>query len=195
LKSFVTITVKSLDAAVTAYYKKRPQDVYAEMASTDTFKKGQALEAYAVHIMRLLGLRFVEWRKRGPETGGAEIDVVLSGLIGCAPTVWQVQCKNLSGKGRVTLEDVAKEVGQAPTTRATHIMLIANGRVTVAAEKFARSVMRSTPLTIFLLGHDDFERVKQQPGALGAILRAKAEDVVRDRATDARRSPKPKRAS
>jgi hypothetical protein len=191
LEPFITTTVTSLDPVVTGYYKRRPRGIYAALKSTDKFKKGEALEAYAIHIMRLLGLRFVEWRKRGPETGGAEIDAVFSGLVGCVPTVWQVQCKNLSGTGRVDLEDVAKEVGQAPTTRATHVMLIANGRFTRDAEKFSQAPMRSTPLTIFLLGRDDFEVVKKSPGNLGGILRAKAETMVLNRATEARAAPKP----
>lgn len=191
LEPFITTTVKSLDPVVTGYYQRRPKDIYAHLKSTDRFKKGEALEAYAIHIMRLLGLRFVEWRKRGPETGGAEIDVVLSGLVGCAPTVWQVQCKNLGGTGRVDLEDIAKEVGQAPTTRATHIMVIANGRFTRDAETFSQATMRSSPLTIFLLGRDQFEAVKASPGSLAGILRAQAEEIVQNRATETLASPKP----
>ena len=191
LEPFVTKTVKSLDPVVTGYYKRRPKDIYADLKSTDRFKKGEALEAYAIHIMRLLGLRFVDWRKRGPETGGAEIDVVLSGVVGCVPTVWQVQCKNLSGTGRVSLEDVAKEIGQAATTRATHVMLIANARFTRDAEKFAQAHMRASPLTIFLLGREHFEAVKASPASLGTILRSQAEAITQNRTAEARASPKP----
>jgi hypothetical protein len=83
--------------------------------------------------------------------------------------------------GHVRLEDVAKEVGQVPTTRTTHILIIANGRITADAEQFAMETMRSSPVTIFLLGKKDFEAIKAEPGALAAILRRKAEEIVRNR--------------
>jgi hypothetical protein len=180
LQPFITLAVKTLDPVVTKYYQMRPADIYAALDSSDKFKKGQALEAYVIHVMRLLRLRFVEWRKRGPETGGAEIDATFQGLVGGLPTVWQVQCKNVPS-GHVRLEDVAKEVGQVPTTRTTHILIIANGRITADAEQFAMETMRSSPVTIFLLGKKDFEAIKAEPGALAAILRRKAEEIVRNR--------------
>jgi hypothetical protein len=180
LLPFITLAVKTLDPVVTKYYQMRPADIYAALDSSDKFKKGQALEAYVIHVMRLLRLRFVEWRKRGPETGGAEIDATFQGLVGGLPTVWQVQCKNVPS-GLVRLEDVAKEVGQVPTTRATHILIIANGRMTTDAERFAMETMRNSPVTIFLLGKKDFDAIKADPGALAAILRRKAEEIVRNR--------------
>lgn len=180
LRPFVTKTVKSLDPVVTEYYKTRPENIYAALESKDTFEKGRALEAYAIHIMRLLRLRFLEWRKRGPATGGAEIDVTLGGLMGVIPTVWQVQCKN-TPSGRIRLEDVSKEVGQVPTTRATHVMLVANATITRDAVEFSMATMRNSPLTIFLLGAQEYEAIKKNPGALGAILRAQAEKIVRNR--------------
>lgn len=114
------------------------------------------------------------------EAGGAEIDVTLGGLMGVIPTVWQVQCKN-TPSGRIRLEDVSKEVGQVPTTRATHVMLVANATITRDAVEFSMATMRNSPLTIFLLGAQEYEAIKKNPGALGAILRAQAEKIVRNR--------------
>ena len=90
--------------------------------------------------MRLLGLRFVAWRKRAAdETAHAEVDVLLAGTLGIVPTRWQVQCKN-TPSGRVTLEDIAKEVGIAPVTKATVILIFANCPVTAPARNYnARS--------------------------------------------------------
>src|SRR5205823_5078512 len=146
LATFVTRTTRDLDAAVAGYYRKRPEDIYAEMKSSNTFKKGQALEAYAIYLMRLLGLRFLHWRKRAKDTTGrAEVDAVFSGVIGAVPTRWQVQCKN-TPKGRVDLEDVAKEVGLLPITQATHILLVANSRITKDAREYAAQVMYWSPV-------------------------------------------------
>src|SRR3990172_2815686 len=180
LEPFISTTLKSLDPELIRYYAMRPADIYASLNSSDKFEKGRSHEAYAIHIMRLLGLRFVEWRKRGPETGGAEIDAVFQGVLGCLPTVWQIQCKNVP-KGELRLEDVSKEVGQVPTTRATHVLMISTGRITREAETFAMKTMRNNPLTIFLLAREDFEAIKASPGRLGSILREKADRIVRAR--------------
>jgi hypothetical protein len=177
LAPFIERAVATLDEALTAYYVKPPTQIYAELQSTDTFIKGVALEAYAIHIMRLLGLRFVGWRKRAQDTTGrAEIDVVLTGLIGGLPSRWQIQCKNTPA-GHVSLEDVAKEVGLLPLTKATHVLVLANARFTEDAVRYAHEVMRQTSVFIFLLDRDDFERVRKSPGELPVILRAKAEEA------------------
>lgn len=183
LEPFVTRTVGTLDAPLAAYYKLKPGDIYAAMASNDTFKKGQALEAYAIHIMRLMGLRFIGWRKRAQDTTGrAEVDALLAGPLGGIPTRWQVQCKNTPG-GRVVLEDVAKEVGLVPLTKATHVMLIANCPITGGAREYSAEVNRQTSLTVFLLDQADFNTVKKSPGALGRILQARAQEALRQQSS------------
>ena len=178
LGPFIETAVASLDPTLTAYYTKPPAEIYAELQSSDTFVKGVALEAYAVHIMRLLGLRFVGWRKRAQDTTGrAEIDVILTGLIGGLPSRWQVQCKN-TPSGTVDLEDVAKEIGLLPITKATHVLLLANARFSADAIRYAQEIMRHTSAFIFLLDRADFDRIRKSPGELPLILRAKAEEVA-----------------
>jgi site-specific DNA-methyltransferase (cytosine-N4-specific) len=170
--------IASLDPVLTAYYQKTPHDIYADLDSKKTELKGKALEAYAVHIMRLMGFHFVGWRKRAAQsTGNAEVDVVMRGLFGNSPTRWQVQCKNTPGTA-VDLEDVAKEVGLVPLTNATHVLVIANAPFTKEARRYAAEIMRATPLTIFLLDAKDFEKVRKSPGALARILRVRAEEMA-----------------
>lgn len=177
LSEFLLNTAKTLDPVLTAYYATTPTDIYRDLESLSPVKRGKALEAYAVHIMRLMGFHFVGWRKRAAEsTGNGEVDVVMSGLFGNSPTRWQVQCKNT--KGSVDLEDVAKEVGLAPLTNATHILMIANTRFTKDAQTFANEVMKATPLTIVRLDGDDFAKVKKSPGTLASILRIKAHQMA-----------------
>lgn len=179
LGQFLTHTLKDLDPLLTAYYTRRPEDIYRDLESSDTFVKGQALEAFAVQVMRLLGLRFVSWRKRAADTtGGAEIDVLMSGVFGGVPTRWQVQCKNKPA-GSVDLEDVAKEIGLLPLTQATHVMVIANCRFTRDARTYADAVMAADPVAIYLLDRDDFNAIKRDPANLSMILRAKAESISR----------------
>jgi len=175
LLPFINETIKSLDPGIIAYYRMLPADIYKDLKSADTFVKGKALEAYAIHIMRTLGLHFLGWRKRAKETTGrAEVDVLLTGLMGSTPTRWQVQCKN-TPSGQVDLEDVAKEIGLLPITNATHVMLIANCSITSDARQFAGEVMRHSSVTIHLLDKKDYVQIEASPGAIGGILRHQAE--------------------
>lgn len=176
IKPFLETTLSGLNTALIAYYRTRPEDIFAEMRSADTYKKGRALEAFTVYVMRLLGLRFLGWRRRAKETGYSEVDVLLAGLSGGMPTTWQVQCKNTPA-APVRLEDVAKEVGLLPLTHATHILLVANAAFTDDARKFAQETMLNSSVTIFLLDKRDFEIIQANPAHIGRILLAQAERI------------------
>jgi site-specific DNA-methyltransferase (cytosine-N4-specific) len=179
LEVFVRETVKDLDVAIASYYRKRPADIYAELRSTNKAVKGRALEALAIRLMRLLGLRFIAWNNRAKDTGYAEVDAVLAGVFGAVPTRWQIQCKNTPGSSRVDLEDIAKEVGLTPITRATHVLFLANNGFTSEARKFAAEIMQNTALTIFLLGSREFGMLEKDDTVLGGLLRQQAEEIVR----------------
>ena len=174
LQPFIHHTIKHLDAPLTAYYQRRPVDIRSDLTSADRHTKGQALEALAIWVMRLIGLRFVAWRKRAAdETGHAEVDVLLAGVVGNVPTRWQVQCKN-TPRGRVSLEDIAKEVGISLITKANTILIFANGPVTEPARRYAQEVMRHTSLTIMILDRTDLDEIVDSPGRIAVILAREA---------------------
>lgn len=176
LGPFLQNTLADLNRVLTAYYRERPEDIYQALNSEDKYTRGKALEAYTVHVMRLLGLRFQGWRRRAPETGYSEVDVLMVGTFGGLPTTWQVQCKNTPSSS-IRLEDIAKEVGLLPLTHATHILVVANASFTADARKFAKEVMMKSSVTIFLLDESDFAAIKETPADLTRILRAQAETV------------------
>ena len=179
LQPFIEKTIASLDANLTAYYTKPAKEIYEELDSKSPHIKGRALEAYAIHVMRLLGLRFVAWRKRAKEeTGQAEIDVVMAGLLGGVATRWQIQCKNKPSSS-ISLEDVAKEVGLTPLTKATHIMIIANCQATSDAKTFAKETMKNSPLTIIILEEMDFQRIRGNPASIATIIAEKSKEIER----------------
>jgi hypothetical protein len=126
-------------------------------------------------------LRFLEWRRRAKQTtGGAEVDVALAGLFGPVPTYWQVQCKNTPG-GRLDIDHVSREVGVATLHRASHVMMIANCPITRDAAAFAADTNKRTMCTLYLLGKSDFDTIKERPGLLGRIMRAKAQEIMERR--------------
>ena len=174
LGPFVRHATKDLDAALSAYYRKRPEDIFAELESLDRHIKGQALEAFVIFVMRLLGLRFVGWRKRAE----AEVDALLEGVLGPVATRWQVQCKN-TPKTSVRLEDVAKEVGLLPITGATHLLFVANSRFSDQAVAYAHSVMERAGVGIYLLDKDAFDALRSDPASIARLLGDQAEGMLR----------------
>jgi len=178
LEPFLENAISQLDSVLTDYYKRDLEQIYKDLDSEDTYVKGQALEAYTVQIMRMLGLRFIKWRLRAREqTGGAEVDAILGGIMSVTPTRWQIQCKN-TPSGQVRLSDVAKEVGLLPLSKATHILIIANCAFSKDAIKYAEEVMKHTPVTIYLLDRRDFLEIKKtEGGALTETLASKARNI------------------
>lgn len=173
LAQFVTKTIRDLDASVSEYYRQRPDDIYAGLASKNSHVKGQALEAFAIYVMRLMGLRFVGWRKRAE----AEVDALLEGVIGPVATRWQIQCKNTPSR-TVRLEDVAKEVGLLPLTRATHLLFVANASFSSDAQEYARKVMEAMPVGIYLVDQNDFKALRSNPAKITAILSQQATSML-----------------
>lgn len=172
LVPFVRHAIRDLDPTLTAYYRKRPEDIFAELESTDRNVKGQALEAFAVFVMRRLGLRFVGWRKRAE----AEVDALLEGVLGPVATRWQVQCKNT--KGTIRLEDIAKEVGLLPVTGATHVLFVATSRFSDDARRYATKIMVGTGVGIYLLDRDAFQQLREDPTSIARVMREQAESML-----------------
>ena len=173
LGPFVRNAIRDLDATLSAYYRKRPEDIFADLESSDPDTKGKALEAFAILVMRMLGLRFVGWRKRAV----AEIDALLEGVLGPVATRWQIQCKNTPSRA-VRVEDIAKEVGLLPITGATHLLFIANARFSNDAVTYAAQVSKRTAVGIYLLDKRDFDELRESPMRIARLLRVQAEEML-----------------
>ena len=111
------------ESEVVEYLQKPLSELRADMNSENTHLKGLALEAFAIKIMRIIGLDFIQTRLKGNETAGAEVDVLFdsSRLL---YTRWQVQCKNTN---RVSLDQIAKEVGLSHVLRTNAIVIMTTG--------------------------------------------------------------------
>lgn len=166
----------SLDSATTRYFRLQPQTIFGDLESTQKHRKGIALEALAIYIMRLLGLRLRGWRRRAADTGGAEVDVLMSGILGGIATKWQVQCKNTPNSS-VRLEDLAKEVGLVGLTGVTHLLFLTTGKYTSDAEKYALRMMQTSSLSIYLLDGGAVDRIRDSATALTEILNEKSKQI------------------
>jgi site-specific DNA-methyltransferase (cytosine-N4-specific) len=127
--------------------------------------KGKALELLALYLMFSLDLEFVAWRKRGKETAGAEVDVLVESAR-LMFSRWQVQCKN----GKATLEDVAKEVGLAYHLNSNVVLVLSTRRVSSDALSFADSIMKKSNLQVIVLHEPHLRRIAVSPGQLAEVL-------------------------
>lgn len=144
------------------YYQKPLNQIRKDMSSRDTYIKGLALEAFAIRLMKYIGLDFHSTRLRGTETAGAEIDAIFesSHLIFSR---WQVQCKNIKKTSSVSLDQVAKEVGLSHVLLSNAIVIMTTGRISESARRYANDVMRTMNICIIMLDGDDLNEIVASP--------------------------------
>lgn len=141
----------------------RPLDqILEDIESDDRNIAGLALEALAFKLMRTLAMDYVATRLRATETGGAEVDLIFqsSRLIFSR---WQVQCKNTA---RVSVDDVAKEVGLTHVLKSNVIVIVTTGEVGSQARNYANQIMRQSNLNIVLIAGNDLAAIRSNPAFL-----------------------------
>lgn len=139
---------------------RRPlADILLEIDSTDRYIGGLALEALAFKLMRLLDMKYVATRLRAQVTGGAETDLIFESdrLV---YSRWQVQCKNTA---RVSLDDVAKEVGLSHLLKSNVLVMVSTGDIGGEARKYANKIMSDTNLCIVMIDRTDLTTIRCNP--------------------------------
>ena len=139
--------------------------ILKEMRSKNRYRAGLALEALAFKIMRLLDMTYVATRLRANQTGGAEVDLIFESAR-LVYFRWQVQCKNTA---RVSLDDVAKEVGLTHFLKSNVIVVVTTGEISSEARRYANKIMADSNLAIVMLDGGDLSAISESPAT---ILRA-----------------------
>jgi site-specific DNA-methyltransferase (cytosine-N4-specific) len=160
--------------------RKSLTDILAELTSPDRHIAGLALEALGFKLMRLLDMDYVATRLRGRATGGAEVDLIFesSRLVYAR---WQVQCKNT---GRVSLDDVAKEVGLTHMLKSNAIVMVSTGDISGEARRYANKVMQDSNLAIVMLDKGDLEKITQRASSIVDVFEREAKHAMRLKALD-----------
>lgn len=159
--------------ALAEAYCKTFSQLREEIDSDDTYKKGLALEAFAIKIMRIIGLDFVKTRYRDIQIGGAEVDVLFDSTR-LYYSRWQVQCKNTN---TVTIDMVAKEVGLTHMLKSNVIVMMTTGHLTSEAKKYARRIMEDMNLCILMLQKEDIGQIIENPTSIVQIFNNQAENA------------------
>ena len=151
-------------------YCKTFAELHTEIHSDDTYKKGLALEAFAIKVMRIIGLDFLKTRYRDIQVGGAEVDVLFDSTR-LMYSRWQVQCKNTT---RVTIDQVAKEVGLSHMLKSNAIVMMTTGHLTADAKRYAYRIMEDMNLCILTLEKEDIEMIIGDPTKIVDIFNSQA---------------------
>ena len=154
--------------------RKSLADIRREIDSSDRHIRGLALEALAFKLMRLIDLEYVATRLRGSATGGAEVDVIFESAR-LVFSRWQIQCKNTP---RVTLDDVAKEVGLTHILKSNAIVMVTTGAVGGEARRYADTVMRDSNLCVIMVDGEDLTAIDARPSAIVDIFNREARHAM-----------------
>lgn len=154
-------------------YCKTFSELRNEIDSENTYVKGLALEAFAIKVMRIIGLNFIRTRYRDIQIGGAEVDVLFDSTR-LLYSRWQVQCKNTA---TVTIDMVAKEVGLSHMLKSNVIVMMTTGHLTSEAKKYARRIMEDMNLCILMLEKEDIDCIISNSTSIVEIFNRQSEEV------------------
>ncbi len=160
--------------------RKQFGEILEEMKSPNKHVAGLALEALAFKLMRLLDMTYVATRLRGAATGGAEVDLIFesSRLVFSR---WQIQCKNTA---RVSLDDVAKEVGLTHFLKSNVIVIATTGEIGTEARRYANKIMKDSNLSVVLVNGDDLKLIKENQTAIVEVFNREAQNTMKLKALE-----------
>lgn len=160
--------------------RKNLLQILNELDSNDKYRRGLALEALAFKLLRLLDMTYVATRLRGSSTGGAEVDLIFQSAR-LVFSRWQVQCKNT---GRVSLDDVAKEVGLTHFLKSNVIVMVTTGAIGSEARKYANKIMTDSNLSIVMVDGQDVKSIIEKPSFIVDVFNREAKRAMKLKALE-----------
>lgn len=156
-------------------------EIATDLFGKDIHKGGLALELLSLRMIIDLGLSPRHFRRRAADTAYAEVDLIAEGAH-LHFSRWTFQCKRYAtGKTstKVSLSEVAKEVGIAVFARAHVVVMVTTSDFSRDARNYALEVSRATPLQfVFVNGEIVKAYLKQGASALRQHFQANAQSVL-----------------
>ena len=154
--------------------RKPLKEIREDLEAEDRHIRGLALEALAFKLMRLIDLTYVATRLRGTATGGAEVDLVFEGTR-LVFSRWQIQCKNTA---RVSLDDVAKEVGLTHFLKSNAIVMVSTGEIGGEARRYANKIMADSNLCVVMVDGNDLALIEARPASIVDVFTREARHAM-----------------
>ena len=163
-----------IDPKLLGLLKKPLDTILSEMNSSEKYVSGLALEALAFKLMRLLDMSYVATRLRAQATGGAEVDLIFESAR-LVYSRWQIQCKNTA---RISLDDVAKEVGLTHFLKSNAIVMVSTGQIGEEARRYANKIMAESNLCIVMVDGTDLSSIEARSAAIVEVFTREARHAM-----------------
>ncbi len=118
------------------------------LSSKETYDRGLGLELLALKMILDIGIEPRAFRLRSRDTAYAEVDLTAEGK-NLLFSRWNFQCKCVRSK--VSLGDVAKEVGLAIYTKAHVVAVVTTSDFSSEAIAYAREITQTTHLQFLFI--------------------------------------------
>jgi hypothetical protein len=152
-------------------------EIYKDMASEEKNVRGLALELLALRMAYDVGLAPMGFRERSVDTGYAEVDLIAEGAH-LLFSRWLFQCKAI--KTKVSLNDLAKEIGMATVLRSHVIVMVSRGSFTKDLREHAIRAAENTHLQVVLIDGDVLRDYRNRgSAALIEFFRDSAAETLR----------------
>lgn len=146
------------------------------LKSEHTYDRGLGLELLALRMILDIGLEPRAFRLRSRETAYAEVDLTAEGK-NLLFSRWNFQCKCVSS--RVSLGDVAKEVGLAIYSKAHVVAVVTTSDFSSEAIAYANEITQATHLQfLFVNGAVVRNYLEKGPSSLLAHVASNAARVM-----------------
>ena len=168
------------DPRVVALLRQPLGGILSDVDSSDRDLAGLALEALAFKLMRILDMDYAGTRLRGAQTGSAEAGLIFQSNR-LVLNRWQIQCKN---SARMSIDDVAKEVGLTHMLKGNVIVVVTTGAVDARARRYAKRVMADSDLAIVLIDGRDLRTLVSRPARIVHIFEREARHALELKTVD-----------
>ncbi|MXX75712.1 MAG: restriction endonuclease [Holophagales bacterium] len=162
------------DPRVVALLRQPLGGILSDVGSSDRDLAGLALEALVLKLMRILDMDYAGTRLRGAQTGGAEVGLIFQSNR-LVLNRWQIQCKN---SARMSIDDVAKEVGLTHLLKGNVIVIVTTGTVDARARRYANRVMADSSLAVVLIDGRDLKTIARSPTRIVGIFEREARHAL-----------------
>ena len=88
---------------------------------------------------------------------------------------WQIQCKNTA---RVSLDDVAKEVGLTHFLKSNAVVMVSTGEIGGEARRYANKIMTDSNLCVIMVDGSDIALIERSPAAIVDVFTREARHAM-----------------
>ncbi len=155
--------------------RKTIAQILQDVKSEDRYVKGLALEALALHIMRLVDLQYVAKAHNAIAPAKTAIDLIFRSRRLLLQR-WQVTC--FDGDRPATPDDLARAVGVTFLTKCRVVLFLTMQETDDEAEAYVRTIAEDTAVRLVVLGPEEIQEISSSPTRVGRAIFRRTPDIL-----------------